>query len=157
MGDFRRDTRGGGRSFGRSSFGGSKSFDRRPQMHKALCSNCGKECELPFKPTGDRPVYCRDCFATHGEGERRDDRPRRFEDSRPAHTPPPPPLHEKKLDDINFKLDQILKLLNPAPKQTPQPIKIDAGKDLGIVIKKKRVSKKVSGAPVETPSEDTLE
>jgi len=39
-------------------------FDRGPrEMHKATCSECGKECEVPFKPTEGRPVYCRDCFA----------------------------------------------------------------------------------------------
>jgi len=42
----------------RGGFGGG--FQR--EMHKAVCSDCGKECEVPFKPSGDRPVYCRDCF-----------------------------------------------------------------------------------------------
>jgi CxxC-x17-CxxC domain-containing protein len=38
--------------------------DFRPhEMHKAVCADCGKECEVPFKPTEGRPVYCRDCFA----------------------------------------------------------------------------------------------
>jgi len=32
-------------------------------MHPAVCSACGQECEVPFEPTGDRPVYCNDCFA----------------------------------------------------------------------------------------------
>jgi CxxC-x17-CxxC domain-containing protein len=32
------------------------------QMHKAVCAECGTECEVPFQPTGDRPVFCRDCF-----------------------------------------------------------------------------------------------
>ena len=31
-------------------------------MHKATCAECGKECEVPFKPKGDRPVYCRECY-----------------------------------------------------------------------------------------------
>jgi CxxC-x17-CxxC domain-containing protein len=31
-------------------------------MHKAVCSECGKETEVPFKPSGDRPVYCKECF-----------------------------------------------------------------------------------------------
>ncbi|MEJ2673485.1 MAG: DNA-directed RNA polymerase [Deltaproteobacteria bacterium] len=31
--------------------------------HKATCAECGKECEVPFKPSGTRPVYCRECFA----------------------------------------------------------------------------------------------
>lgn len=32
------------------------------EMHKAKCSECGKECEVPFKPTEGRAVYCKDCF-----------------------------------------------------------------------------------------------
>ncbi|HLW79498.1 MAG TPA: zinc-ribbon domain containing protein [Terriglobia bacterium] len=27
-----------------------------------VCSSCGKETTVPFKPTQGRPVYCRDCF-----------------------------------------------------------------------------------------------
>jgi CxxC-x17-CxxC domain-containing protein len=27
-----------------------------------VCSQCGKETTVPFKPTQGRPVYCRDCF-----------------------------------------------------------------------------------------------
>ena len=53
MSDFDRGNRGGGsgRDFGPK------------EMHKATCAECGKECEVPFKPTEGRPVYCRDCFA----------------------------------------------------------------------------------------------
>ena len=36
--------------------------EHRP-MHKAICADCKKECEVPFKPTGGRPVYCKDCFS----------------------------------------------------------------------------------------------
>ena len=35
------------------------------EMHKVNCSECGKETEVPFKPDGDRPVYCRDCYQKH--------------------------------------------------------------------------------------------
>ncbi|MBA3046566.1 MAG: DNA-directed RNA polymerase [Candidatus Thermoplasmatota archaeon] len=35
------------------------------EMHKATCADCKKECEVPFKPSEDRPVYCRDCFQKH--------------------------------------------------------------------------------------------
>ena len=37
----------------------------RPQreMHPAICASCGAETEVPFKPSGDRPVYCFDCFS----------------------------------------------------------------------------------------------
>jgi len=46
-------------------FGNNPGF-RKPfgprEMHKAKCSECGAECEVPFKPSGDRPVYCKECF-----------------------------------------------------------------------------------------------
>jgi CxxC-x17-CxxC domain-containing protein len=34
------------------------------EMHKAVCSKCKKECEVPFKPIEGKPVYCKECFAT---------------------------------------------------------------------------------------------
>jgi CxxC-x17-CxxC domain-containing protein len=33
------------------------------EMHKAVCADCGKECEVPFEPDPSRPVYCRECWA----------------------------------------------------------------------------------------------
>ena len=37
--------------------------DQGPRkMHKAVCSECGQECEVPFKPTEGKPVYCKECF-----------------------------------------------------------------------------------------------
>ena len=29
-------------------------------MHAAICADCKKECTIPFKPSPDRPVYCKD-------------------------------------------------------------------------------------------------
>jgi CxxC-x17-CxxC domain-containing protein len=49
----------GPRRFG----GGRKNFDRRPrEMHDAKCAECGKNCQVPFKPSGDKPVLCGDCY-----------------------------------------------------------------------------------------------
>ena len=49
-------------------------------MFPAVCANCGAETMVPFKPTNDRPVYCRDCFdakkATGGTGRERRATPR---------------------------------------------------------------------------------
>ncbi|MBI4430316.1 MAG: hypothetical protein HY587_01215 [Candidatus Omnitrophica bacterium] len=50
---------------------GGGGFDRRPrEMFKATCADCKKECEVPFKPSGDRPVYCKECFAKHKDSSR---------------------------------------------------------------------------------------
>ena len=53
---------------------------RERTFHKAICADCKKECEIPFRPTGDRPVYCKNCFAQRKSvstfKERHDTRPR---------------------------------------------------------------------------------
>ncbi|MCU0652056.1 MAG: hypothetical protein MUC39_03845 [Candidatus Omnitrophica bacterium] len=51
--------------FGR---GGRENSFRERSFTKAICADCKTECEVPFKPTGDRPVYCKECFAKHREG-----------------------------------------------------------------------------------------
>jgi CxxC-x17-CxxC domain-containing protein len=28
-------------------------------------AECGKTCQVPFKPDGSRPVYCSDCYQMH--------------------------------------------------------------------------------------------
>ncbi len=45
--------------------GGNRFFSGPKEMHKAICSECKKECEVPFKPTEGKPVYCRDCYQKH--------------------------------------------------------------------------------------------
>jgi len=52
---------GGTRTMGEFNEGFRRDFGQR-EMHKATCSECGKECEVPFKPTEGKPVYCRECY-----------------------------------------------------------------------------------------------
>ena len=52
---------GGSSSYGGGGGGGGYSSSPR-QMYAAICSNCGKETEVPFQPRTDKPVYCRECF-----------------------------------------------------------------------------------------------
>ncbi len=77
MGRFNRDSRPGDdrgpREFGRREFGGGgRSFGGASSgprvMHKAVCSECGKDCEIPFRPTGGRPIFCSNCFEKQGGG-----------------------------------------------------------------------------------------
>ncbi len=48
---------------------GGNGFRERT-FTRVVCAECNKECEIPFKPSGDRPVYCKECFS-----KRRQDRP----------------------------------------------------------------------------------
>ena len=55
--------RGSPRGGGRPGFGGSRSGPPVPrESFTAGCAACGVTTDLPFKPRGDRPVYCRACF-----------------------------------------------------------------------------------------------
>lgn len=54
---------------------------RERSFTRVVCSDCNKECEVPFKPSGDRPVYCKECFAKRKENraqhkENYDNKPR---------------------------------------------------------------------------------
>jgi CxxC-x17-CxxC domain-containing protein len=46
----------------RASRGASDGYGRPRQMFPVVCAQCGKDTEVPFQPTGDRPVYCSDCY-----------------------------------------------------------------------------------------------
>ncbi len=56
-----RKTSGGYSSGGSYSSGGYERRER--EMFPAVCAQCGKETQVPFQPSGDRPVYCSDCFS----------------------------------------------------------------------------------------------
>lgn len=38
------------------------------QLYDVTCAACGKPAQVPFKPTGGRPIYCRDCYMKQREG-----------------------------------------------------------------------------------------
>lgn len=68
--------RGGDRGFGgKPKFNNNR--DRAQSMHQATCSECGNMCSVPFRPTGEKPVYCNDCF-----GDKRDNRDNDYGSSR---------------------------------------------------------------------------
>ncbi len=71
------------RRFGNSRFGnrsgGARGGFRKPfgprEMHDAVCTDCGQQCQVPFVPAKDeqgnlRPVYCLDCFKKRKAAER---------------------------------------------------------------------------------------
>jgi CxxC-x17-CxxC domain-containing protein len=58
----RKGHRGGSGGNTRSSEGSHGSGGAPRPMFSAVCANCGTETMVPFKPSSDRPVFCRDCF-----------------------------------------------------------------------------------------------
>ncbi len=146
---------GGGNKFGGGNRGSDRGSDRghgpigdgrEREMFKAKCSACFKACEVPFRPTSGKPVYCRDCFAdnapsdrsdrTPGRGDsrggefRRDERPQRAE--RPAFREEVRAPRENNTDDLKrqianleSKVDHILELLK---KRNEAPVVASAAK-----------------------------
>jgi CxxC-x17-CxxC domain-containing protein len=118
--------------------------DRDKPLYKAVCSECGKSCEVPFRPSGDKPVFCSDCFnkkrdPSDTRGGKRDfnDRHAPRQDSRQEYSRPadprapykPAPVNnddtKRALSEISMKLDRLIsameKMAQPmsAPKSAP--------------------------------------
>lgn len=120
MGNFRRDNnrfggdrgRGGGRGFG-----GGRNFGRRDdrprEMFKTVCDNCKNDCEVPFKPTSGKPVYCSDCFEKMGNGNN----DRRGRQSQPSHSGQAVD-YSNSFKELNEKLDKLISLLSVKEKKT---------------------------------------
>lgn len=74
MGNYNRDRGGrpgGGRDFERRGFSGRGSSGPA-QMFQATCDKCRMNCEVPFRPTNGRPIFCSNCFESNrGSDERR--------------------------------------------------------------------------------------
>lgn len=95
---------GGKRDFGKRDFGAKRDFGRsnfeERQMFPATCAECGGGCEVPFRPTGEKPVYCSECFGESKGGNRESRKP---ESSGGASS--------GQFEELNKKLDKILKVL----------------------------------------------
>ena len=76
---------------GPSRFGGRGSD--RPEMTEVTCDSCKKRCEVPFKPTSNKPIYCSDCFKKDSGSKSRGS------------------SGSRDLAEINKKLDRILEAL----------------------------------------------
>lgn len=116
--------RGGNRdgfNRGRSSF----SRDDRPrEMFDAICDNCGKSCQVPFRPTQGKPVYCSDCFEQMNPRDNRNDRNDRNDRPNFAESSRGRSDNQNKLqfDSLNAKLDKIISLLEPKIKKTVKKV-----------------------------------
>lgn len=164
MGKFNRDnrdSRGGGFNKNRGDFGGNRggfgggnrfNNDRGPvTMHDATCDECKRPCQVPFRPTGDRPIYCKNCFDKRGGGRELG----RFAGAAGNVSPDGFSTNDIKtqLAMINIKLDKLVKALGENNK--PAPVKkeeVSAPKVVATetpvvekakkVVKSKKVSKK---------------
>lgn len=148
MGNFNKFSGGdrGGDRGGRGGFSGGRSFGGRSdgpkQMFPAVCGKCGDACQVPFRPSGDRPVFCSNCFKEQGGGN---DRPRfapkRFDGgNRDAGARASAPDYSAQFASLNVKLDKILSILNPV--KVEKVVKEDVVKEKKVKAKKAKGKKK---------------
>jgi len=119
---------------GNKSFGAGRDRDNGT-VHKAVCSDCGSNCEVPFRPTGDKPIFCSDCFR-----DKRSDGPERgnkrfsndrggnknFGDKRSNNGGKDTTNYKLQFEILNTKMDKILNALNlPTKTREAAPLKID--------------------------------
>jgi CxxC-x17-CxxC domain-containing protein len=77
-------------------------------MHEAICAKCGKSCQVPFRPTGDKPVYCSDCFRQQNDSGSSGG----FGSRERSPVSAQPGISVDQFKQLNIKLDKILKLLS---------------------------------------------
>lgn len=105
----RRGEKTNGRGFGgkREDRPVSRSFGTKKEegatKYKTICSECGNNCEVPFKPNGKKPILCSFCFAKSGDDGNKTER---FSGR----------AGDNQLDIMNEKLDKILKMLTRLSK-----------------------------------------
>ena len=145
---FKKEENGGGRPpqrFGGAGRGGRPSFGDKP-MFPAECDACGNQCQVPFRPTGEKPVYCSDCFSKQAPSD--SGRKNRSEKTFGGND------HQdgmrKELATIQSKLDAILAVLNPsAVIKTEKKEKVVEVKKEVAPIKKEEVISKKEVAPIK--------
>jgi len=129
---FKKDDRSEPKRFG-GNFGGNtdtrRPFSDEKRLFKAVCDECGESCEVPFRPTGDKLVYCRDCFGKDGAS------------STHKHSEP----NKDQLTAIHTKLDAIIKILNAhvAPKTVAKEERVDVIATAPEVVKEEETKVKV--------------
>ncbi|BDQ30204.1 hypothetical protein NZNM25_11470 [Nitrosopumilus zosterae] len=65
------------RSFRNSSNDRSSRYsrdDKRGESTTVTCADCGTECQIPFVPRTNKPVYCSDCFRQNKPQDSNNDR-----------------------------------------------------------------------------------
>lgn len=93
-------------------------YQNDKEVFKAVCADCGNNCDLPFKPTGTKPVKCRDCFKKSDQGGRNDRGGRGGFGDRPK--PKPTIDYTKQLESISAKMDKIIRLLETGTLERPE-------------------------------------
>ncbi len=109
-----RNDRSGG---DRGGFRSRPSFGDRPrEMFQATCDNCGAQCQVPFRPTNGKPVYCSNCFDKQKNGGSDS---RRYE-SRENSQPQSQPQFQEQFNTLNSKLDKILEFLESLEEEVEE-------------------------------------
>jgi len=113
----------------------SDRSDRPTEMHEAICNKCGKDCQVPFKPTGSKPVLCSDCFRQSGGGSSRDsgrgsrDSFRSRGPDRRFNGPSQSGISSEQFNQINAKLDKILGVLQELELDTEEEPEDDSDEE----------------------------
>ncbi len=141
-------SRGG---FGGNKFGGDRDRGNRPPvvMNDAVCAECHKQCQVPFRPSGDKPVYCNDCFrGQNGPSERPsfNNAPRKEYNKPQAQVVISQPSNnqndlKKQLDAMNVKLDSLIRTVEA---MTKPKVVVSAPVEIKTTEKKAKKAKKVS-------------
>ncbi len=163
-GGFSGGARGG--ADGKKKFGGGfgkpsrDRNDQAPELFSAICGKCGKECKVPFRPSGEKPVFCSDCFGRkHSDEQRGGGRERMasrneapvarkeiFTSSRDSDQAE----LKRQIASLESKLNRVLHLLSPEPAPAADAVV------MVVKAEPKTVTPKKVAAAVVSPAEKVV-
>lgn len=142
-------------SFGKRAFGSGRRNDKPMTLHKATCAECGKTCEVPFRPIAGKPVYCKECFDRKG-GNTGNNRsggrfPKRelsshsfikpnFENNRESNKGTDGVM--KQLEAVNLKLDRLIQAIGALAPEKIRAQEVKEGLGEAALVTSKKISKK---------------
>jgi len=167
MNDFKRRGGSGDRGmrkprFGNNNFGKKPWENREQEVFDATCANCNKDCQVPFRPTSGKPVFCKECFNqkegsdfSKGPARRNFERQDRGRNNFRERQSERRPFEfnnrggdsqnnndlKKQVEMLTLKIDRLIQSIENLNRTKPMPAKEEVAKDT----KKKSIGEALQG------------
>lgn len=137
---------------------GKNNYSQDKEMFTTTCASCEASCQVPFRPNGQKPVYCKNCFDGQEKGGNnfKPSFDRKKFGGHDSYRAPSEPRNDnrtdqlqKQIEALGSKLDKVIDLIKNIQTQTVdttpfETISKEATKALKEASVKKPTTKKVA-------------
>ncbi|MBI5422230.1 hypothetical protein HZA44_03795, partial [Candidatus Peregrinibacteria bacterium] len=123
----------------------------------ATCSDCGKPCQVPFRPNGEKPVLCSECFSIAKGDSFAPKNHDKFAKKNEGFEPRKPDRTVEQLEKMNAKLERMLKLIEAlGQEKKKEPMKEAVKKESAQEIIKEAVKAISAEKPKKAPKKTSV-